>query len=219
MHWSSTPVHIIDFEGTKTSGILEYGIVTLHQNQITQTHSRLCKARGAISSQDTHQHGISIDDTQNTLPFSCEWPLFSSLRSSGPLAAHHAQTENMLLKNTWPYPRTSPDFLNPGQLSTSWGPWIDTCQLFKRLYPQLESYKLIDLINTFRLSEQMAKLTQIYCPTSRNKPHCALYDALASTLLLQYITSLAEFDKVTISWLIINSAPQVKRQSLEQTTF
>jgi DNA polymerase III epsilon subunit-like protein len=219
MHWSSTPIHIIDFEGSKTSGILEYGVVTLHQNRITQTQSRFCQPIGIISVQETRQHGISIEDTQNTLPFSNEWSFFASLRSTGVLAAHHAQTENMLLKNTWPYPRSSPDFLNPNQLSTSWGPWIDTCQLFKTFYPQLDSHKLVDLINTFQLSEKLAKITQKHCQPSRNRPHCALFDALASTLLLQHITSLAQFDKITISWIIINSAPQAKRQLLEQITF
>lgn len=219
MHWASIPIHIIDFEGTKGSGILEYGVVTLHQNRITQTYTRLCHGTGAILPQDSRLHGILMDNTQNTCPFSDEWPLFSSLRNTGVFAAHHAQTENMLLKNIWPYPRKSPDFLEPGKSSTSWGPWIDSCALFKAIYPQLESYSLIHLINIFKLTEKLAQLTQKYCQPPRNKPHCALYDALASTILLQYLTSLQQFDKASINWLMINSASQTKRRSLEQTTF
>ncbi len=216
MHWSSIPIHIIDFEGTKTSGILEYGIVTLHNNQITQTLSQLCLPTGPINSQDFHLHRISQIDTQNTLPFSHNWPLFSSLRSTGPLTAHHAQTENTLLKHTWPYTKNSPDFLNPKLTSTSWGPWIDTCQLFKTLFPQLISYKLIHLINTFHLTDKLTKLTKKHCLPTRCQPHCALYDALASTLLLQYIANLPELQHITITWLILNSTPHSHRQSLTQ---
>lgn len=219
MHWTSIPIHIIDFEGTKASGILEYGVVTIENNSITQTATRLCQSAGSISPQDSRLHGISEADTQDKLPFSHDWPLFSSLRSSGPLAAHHAQTENMLLKHTWPYTKNSPDWINPEQFSTSWGPWIDTCQLFKTLFPQLESHKLIYLIETFHLSEQLADLSQKHCPPNRNKPHCALYDALASALLLQYITSLPQFEDTSIQWLIVNSSSQSNRQSLEQRNF
>lgn len=216
MHWTSIPIHIIDFEGTKTSGILEYGIVTLHNNQIIQTISQPCLPTGPIEPQDFRLHRISQNDTQNTLPFSHNWSLFSSLRSTGPLAAHHAQTENMLLKHTWPYTKNSPDFLNPGHISTSWSPWIDTCQLFKTLFPQLVSHKLIHLITTFHLTNKLDDLAKKHCPPTRRQPHSALYDALASTLLLQYIANLPELQHITTTWLILNSAPQLHRQSLTQ---
>lgn len=216
MHWSSIPIHIIDFEGTKNSGILEYGVVTLHQNTIVQTQTRLCQATGAITDQDIRQHGITSQAVQDTLPFSNEWSLFSNLRSTGPLGAHHAQTENMLLKNSWPYPRNSPDFLNLNESLTSWGPWIDTCQLFKTIYPQLETHKLIDLIHIFQLTGQLSELSQKYCPSSRNKHHCALYDALASVTLLFYLTSLSDFKNVSLQWLLINSAPQKKSVQMKQ---
>lgn len=221
MHWTATPIHIIDFEGTKAYGIIEYGIVTLHNNRITQTHTRLCQPTGntPIPLQDSRLHGIYESHTQDALPFSSDWPLFSSLRSSGPLAAHHAQTENMLIKDCWPYTKNSPDWIDPQRSSTSWGPWIDTCQLFKTLFPQLDSHKLMSLINAFKLCERLTALSQEHCPDGRNKPHCALYDALASSLLLQYVGSIAEFQNISTHWLLVNSASSQYRQSLEQRSF
>lgn len=215
-HWSSFPIHIIDFEGTQSSGILEYGIVTLHHNTIIQTHTRLCQATGIITDREVYQHGITSNLTEKETLFSQEWALFSNLRLTGPLGAHHAQTENILLKNVWPYPRTSPNFLNIDESCTSWGPWIDTCQLFRTVYPQLETYKLLDLINKFELADQLIELSQKYCPPTRMRYHCALYDALASALLLLYLTSLSDFKNISIQWLLINSASQDKRADMQQ---
>lgn len=216
MVWSTIPIHIIDFEGTQSSGILEYGVVTLHHNTIVQTQTRLCQATGMIRERDVYQHGITTNLTEKEMPFSQEWPFFSNLRLTGPLGAHHAQTENGLLKNVWPYPKTSPDFLNINPFCTSWGPWIDTCQLFKTIYPQLESYKLIDLIKVFQLTDPLIEVSRKYCPATRMKYHCALYDALASAVLLLYLTNLIDFKNISIEWLLINSASQDKRADMEQ---
>ena len=35
-----TPIHVIDFEGSRQSGIVEYGVVTLHGAEIVAAHTR-----------------------------------------------------------------------------------------------------------------------------------------------------------------------------------
>ena len=102
---------------------------------------------------------------------------FNQLRKSGPLAAHHASTENSLLKVVWPYPNYSPDFLNTDQEIAEWGPWLDTCAIALNLYPQLLSHKLQDLIDYFDLGHRLDVLTSQHCPSNRRHYHCALYDA------------------------------------------
>lgn len=217
MHWSSIPIHIIDFEGTASSGIIEYGIVSLHQNEIIATHTRLCGAIGELTPQDIRQHGITKNMIENIQPFSQEWELFIKMREKGPLGAHHAHTENMLLKNTWPFPKTVPDFMNLNESCATWGPWIDTCQLFKIIYPQLKNYKLSYLIDVFQLSQKLENLSLNHCPEFRRKYHCALYDALASAVLLLYLTSLSEFKDCTLQWIIMHSSSLEKRTGMQQT--
>ena len=39
--WKDTPVHFIDFEGNSTSGIIEFGVVTLRGGEIAETRTRL----------------------------------------------------------------------------------------------------------------------------------------------------------------------------------
>jgi len=217
MHWKSTPIHIIDFEGSRKSGIVEYGVVTLEKGEILTTQTRLCQPVGAISSEETSLHGISFADTHKAAHFNTEWARFSKLRQTGALAAHHAATENSLLKQVWPYPTQSPDFLNPGKVIAEWGPWIDTCQIFATVAPRLESYKLGFLVDQFGLQPTLDQLAAQHCPSTRRKVHCALYDALAATLLLQYLGAQPDFETMSISWLLTHSATSTeKRQRLKQ---
>lgn len=216
MHWSSIPIHIIDFEGSVSSGIVEYGIVTLYEGSIVETQTRLCGAIGEVSQQEIRQHGITKGMVEDKVLFSNEWELFAKMRQTGPLGAHHAHTENVLLKNTWPYPRMATDFMNLGETCATWGPWIDTCQLFKVIYPQLKKYKLSHLIEVFQLEERMKELSLKYCPKFRRKYHCALYDALCSTALLLYLMNLKDFKDSTLQWLILNSSSLEKRDDMRQ---
>jgi len=187
-----TPIHVIDFEGSRQSGILEYGVVTLRAGRIDATHTRLCRAQGTISDRDRMQHGISEEAVAGEAPFEEEWDLFARLRESGPLCAHHASVEDGLLRSVWPYPRNSPDFSDEGARLTSWGPWLDTLQLYRRVYPQLDGYKLGYLVECFGLEAELAELAEAACPPKRGRYHCALYDALASALLLRNLMQLPE---------------------------
>lgn len=200
------PIHVIDFEGNQRCGIIEYGVVTLQGNVVTDTRTRLCQAQAAIAAQDVRHHGIRNMDTERCAPFAEEWDYFIGLRKSGPLCAHHATVENMLLKSIWAYPSQSPDFLRVGQTCSDWGPWIDTCRLFQMIYPDLESYKLAALIAGFGLQDVLRQHAAAYCPAGRNKYHCALYDAIASALLLQHVLALPGYGAATIAWLLHNSA-------------
>lgn len=202
----TTPIHVIDFEGSRQSGIVEYGVVTLHGDQIEATYSRLCAPIGTISDRDRLQHGISEELASEHGRFDEEWALFSGLRETGPLCAHNVAVEDGLLRSVWPYPRNSPDFAEDGRLTASWGPWLDTLYLYRRIYPQMQSYKLEDLIAIFGLGEELAAQAALYCPGKRGRYHCALYDALASALLLKRLYAEPELGDLSLRWLIMNSA-------------
>ena len=201
MLWTDSPIHFVDFEGNRECGIIEYGVATLLNRDVVATQTRLCMAHAEICAIESQLHGIQNSNTKNTNPFSEEWAYFNQLRKSGPLAAHHAPTENSLLKMVWPYPTYSPDFFNTDQEIADWGPWLDTCVITIKLYPQLLSHKLKDLIEYFNLGLELEVLTSKHCPPNRRHYHCALYDAIASAVLLMHIANLSGFENVTLAWL------------------
>ena len=217
MLWSGTPIHVIDFEGNLTSGILEYGVVSVQGGSIQRVETRLCGPIGRIRPADTAIHGINASTVAAEDPFSVEFERFAKLREAGPLCAHYAQAENTLIKATWPYPRTSPDFARPGAAVTEWGPWIDTGRLYTQLFPTLPSGKLEDLVTMFQLTARLAELAEVHCRPSRRFFHAALYDALAAALLLLALGERPEFRCVTLAWLLqMSTANAEKRAALQQ---
>ena len=183
------PIHFIDFEGSTRTGIVEYGMATWENGTITATATALCSPRETLKLHDTRLHGLRERDLLDAPTIEGAWDLFANTRQKGPFAAHHHIVENMLLHQVWPHGRKFPDFATGG-LALGWGPWIDTRLIFELLYPELQSYKLMDLIKTFQLTEKLEKSARPTCPPSRCKPHCALYDAIASALLFDYVASL-----------------------------
>lgn len=200
------PIHVIDFEGSRQSGIVEYGVVTLLDAEIIAAQTRLCAPIGTISDRDRLQHGISEDIASVEERFDADWSYFADLREKGPFCAHSAAVEDGLLRSVWSYPRNSPNFAKEGEYAATWGPWLDTLQLYRSVYPQLSSYKLADLIVEFGLQTELNELAELYCPVKRQRFHCALYDAFASTLLLRRLYAEPELTPVSLHWLFLQSA-------------
>jgi len=213
----TTPIHVIDFEGSRQSGIVEYGVVTVSGDRIESTSTRLCAPVGTISDLDRRQHGISEAATAGEMPFQAEWSLFADLRDSGPFCAHNAAVEDGFLRQVWAYPRNAPDFSDEGRLTPSWGPWLDTLYLYRRIYPGLQSYKLADLVQLFDLEAQLEQVARVHCPEGRGRYHSALYDALASALLLLRLYEVPELGEISLRWLILQSAASsAARESMGQ---
>lgn len=207
--WTETPIHVLDFEGSRATGVVEYGIATLLGGKVTQTHTRICAPRsGFIPQTETQVHGIGRAETAGAPPFATERSLFVDLRNCGPLCAHNAAFEKHLLKSIWPYPRSSPDFLRPGREIADWGPWADTLRLYERVYPDLPEYGLGALLDTFALTEELNALAAEHCPPSRSHYHCALYDALGSALLLLHMGREKGFEDMSLPWLLAHSGDQ-----------
>lgn len=217
MHWADTPIHFIDFEGNTTSGILEFGMVTLQGGVIAAAHTRLCQATGPVRAEDTKVHRLSADGLVTEDYFAAEWARFSGLRAAGPFAAHFAPAENSLLRKVWPYPNEVPDFARPGKTATEWGPWIDTGRLYPQIFPQLGSVRLEDLVARQGLQAELETVARRHCPAARRHYHAALYDALAGVLLLRRLLERPELAAATIPWLLQQSTldPE-KRDALQQ---
>lgn len=216
-HWTDTPIHFIDFEGNTTSGVLEYGVVTLGGDAVVATCTRLCRPVGRIELRDTAVHGLAAEALEGEAPFADEWERFAALRASGPLAAHYAAVENHLLKSVWPYGRQAPDFARPGRTTTEWGAWIDTGRLYPQLVTGAGDGKLAHLIALGGLQPELEQLAERHCPPARRHYHAALYDALAGALLLLTLLRRPECADATIPWLLqMSTLDGEKRSALQQ---
>jgi DNA polymerase III epsilon subunit-like protein len=217
MPWTDTPIHFIDFEGNATSGIIEFGVVTLCGDEIAEARTRLCAAVGRVAAEDTAVHGLREPALKGATPFKDEWEYFAGLRESGPLAAHFAHVENYLLKSVWAYPRSAPDFARPGKTATEWGPWIDTGRLYPQFFPQWGDGKLEELIAACGLQVELDTLAAVHCPAARRQYHAALYDALGGALLLRALLQRPELSSATVPWLLqMSTLDGGRRDALQQ---
>jgi DNA polymerase-3 subunit epsilon len=212
MAWIDQPVHFIDFEGSLASGVLEYGVVTLEGGSVVSTQSRLCRPTGRVRPEDTLVHGLEEKALRPCAPFSEDWELFASLREKGPLAAHFAGAESSLLRATWPYPRSSPDFARPGGRIVDWGPWIDTGRLYAQLYPGQDSARLESLVSACGLQGELDQLAAWHCPSDRRRYHAALYDALAGAVLLCSLARVPQLAGLTLMHLLALSTLDPKKR-------
>ena len=206
MNWTEATVHVIDFEGSRRSGILEFGVATVRGGRVVETRTRLCRPRGRVSREEVRTHGIRAEEAERGEPFETEWAYFTARRRTGPFAAHFAAVENSLLKSVWPYPGNVPDFTGMAASSSDWGPWVDSGRLLPGLFEGLCGIGLSELIEAFDQTEALARLAEEHCPPDRRAYHCALYDALASALLLFVVAGYPEYRDRSLSWLLEMSA-------------
>lgn len=214
--WKSIPVFMMDFEGSPASGVVEYGIVRLEAGRIDQSLTGFCRPVGSISVHDRELHGLDEEALKEQPPFSEHYARFTGFRNTGVFAAHNRHAENTFIKDTWPIPAKVPDWREThGGVVQEWGPWIDTLAIYRALYGGLDSYGLRELVQVFALQETLARLSDAHCPEKRRKPHCALYDALASSLLLLRLESEPELrGRVSLGWLLRLSQQRDSQQEL-----
>lgn len=109
------------------------------------------------------------------------WPRIRSRLTGGPLCAHNTATEKKFLLEMAPMHR--------------FGPWIDTLRIARKVWPDLASYALEDLIRVLGLSDSV----QVFC--AGRAPHDALYDAVASAVLLAHLLQQPGWERVGIGEL------------------
>jgi len=212
MSWTAQPIHFVDFEGSLSSGILEYGVATVRGGAVVALHTRLCRPIGRIRAEDTAVHGLGPSALAGCAPFADDFAVFAGWRAQGPFAAHFAGAENSLIKSVWPYGRTAPDFSRPGETTAAWGPWIDTGALYRQVRPDAATLKLSELVVACGLQAELDRLAGEWCPPTRRSYHAAPYDALAGALLLLALAADPEFAQLTLPELLVRSTLDGERR-------
>lgn len=210
-------MHVIDFEGSLRTGVVEYGIVTLQHGTVVAVDTRLCRNVWKLPPEESRVHGLTDGELSGTEPFDAEWPRFAALRDSGVLAAHFSATENRLLRAVWPCPRMSPDFLQPGREVAEWGPWIDSGRVASEVLPKANSAGLEAVIEALQLGPELADFAGRFCPENRRQFHCAPFDALASAFVLLRLASEPDGEPWSLARLLATStADPAKRDDRSQ---
>lgn len=109
------------------------------------------------------------------------WPRIQQ-RLALPLCAHNVATERKFTRIMAPMHR--------------FGPWIDTLRIARKAWPGCPSYALENLIGVLGLKQRI----DVLCPG--REAHDALYDAVASAVLLEHLMEQPEWTGVTIGELV-----------------
>ena len=218
MPWPDQLIHFIDFEGSSSSGIVEYGVVSLLGAEIVAARGRVCRPVGRVRPEDRAVHGLDAEGLAGAAPFAEEFELFAGLRAEGAFAAHFANAENTWLKGAWPYGRSAPDWgRTDGGLTAEWGPWIDTGRLFPQLRGDGWPTRLADLVRAEGEQENLDRLAERHCEAARRRYHAALYDALAGALLLIKVARAGGWGDKSLRWLVEQSTlDPARRENLRQ---
>ncbi|MDR3274075.1 MAG: hypothetical protein LBS87_01950 [Puniceicoccales bacterium] len=159
-------LHVIDFEGTRASGVTEYGVVTLVGGEVMGTRTAECTGK-----------------------FDEHLDMFIKLRKNGTFVGHNASVEDRLLRHYAASPGFVKKCSSSSELGTAWGVWIDTKILYRAFFCNLPDYSLGGLVKKFELTERLSFLANKFCPAHKLGYHSAMFDALATCVLLENLTA------------------------------
>lgn len=111
-------------------------------------------------------HGITSDDLADAPAFMTLWPHIKASLGNNITVAHGHGTEKRYL-------RAFP--------AHGFGPWVDTLQLARAAWPELASHALGEVCEHFDLTQKVTSLV------ADKTWHDALYDAVASLILLEHL--------------------------------
>ena len=126
-------------------------------------------------------HGITQDDLADAPSLLSLWPECKARLSNSVVVAHGRGTEKRFLRTF------------PGH---GFGPWVDTLQLGRALWPDLEDHSLGSLCEQLKLTEGIRELVP-----DKNW-HDALFDAVASLVLLVHIIELHGLAEQDVEFLL-----------------
>jgi DNA polymerase III alpha subunit (gram-positive type) len=159
---------VIDFEGSKNSGIQQASYIDFVNFDIINYSEFLCSDGVFSDWLITNTSSYKID----------YW------------VAHNANVEQNLIKRHTPYKRKTSS--NSNQII--WGPWIDSLAVYKTLYPKLNDYSLQSLSSEFLQKEKIGHLVSTMCNRTGKRFHQSMYDCIITFLLLKRLDSCVDLN-------------------------
>ncbi|MDX1679142.1 MAG: exonuclease domain-containing protein [Akkermansiaceae bacterium] len=126
-------------------------------------------------------HGISDEDLADAPSLLTLWPECKRRLAGSLVVAHGRGTEKRFLRTF------------PGH---GFGPWVDTLPLARALWPELEDHSLGAICDQLELTAAIRKLV-----SGRNW-HDALFDAVASLVLLVHVIELHDLQEQSCDLLL-----------------
>lgn len=182
----NTTFTAIDFEsaGTapgKTDAPVQIGTCTWNSTDgVSDTWISYIHTDQDITWSAQKVHGINHEDLREAPKLMLLWPKIKRRLKNRAVVAHGHGTEKRFL------------YTFPGH---GFGPWIDTLQLSRAAWPELPSHSLGDLCKALQLEDKVTELVP------EKTWHDALYDAVASIILLEKIISDFELHDAPVSTL------------------
>ncbi|MEZ5328750.1 MAG: 3'-5' exonuclease [Verrucomicrobiales bacterium] len=188
MNVASTTFTAIDFESAgarpgKTDVPVQIGMATM-DGQGLNNESLFCsylRADQPITWSARKVHGIRDEDIQDAPTFTALWPTVKKALADRVVVAHGSGTEKRFLR-AFPF--------------HGFGPWVDTLKVAHAAWPDAPSHSLEKLVVMSGLKAEVDNL----CPDRRW--HDALYDAVASLVLLRHIIADFQLGQHNIGALI-----------------
>lgn len=215
-HWYGDSLVVIDFEGSFRGSVVEAGIVCMNREGQVSAGSGLFSPLAPVTWEETETHGLKNRDLVGKPRFHDCFEIFREFRKAGILAAHHASVENRFICDAWPMPGWVPDWSRPQQQVSSWGPWLDSRLLAERVFPGMPDYRLQTLIHNLGMQAALDQWASLWCPPQRKQYHCALYDALASWLLLLVMAQKANWTDWTPDRLLRTQQTSIEAAGASQ---
>ncbi len=162
---------------------IQVGVAVMHRDAIAPEglfRSYIHTDR-PVTWQASRVHGIRKSDLRGAPAMADLWDPLHSLLHGRVIVSHHASTEKRYL-GLFP--------LHP------FGPWVDTLEVSRRLYPGLEDYTLGGLLRLFRIEDELQHL----CPDWQY--HDACYDAAGALILLRFMVEQANLWSAPLEMLL-----------------
>ncbi|MFZ4483866.1 MAG: exonuclease domain-containing protein [Chthoniobacterales bacterium] len=142
-------------------------------------------------------HGIADGEVADAPPMSALWPEFKWRLSGAVVVAHGAGTEKRFLR-AFPL--------------HGFGPWLDTLALSRAALPGLPDHALGSVVAALGLEGRVQEL----CPGLGW--HDALFDAVASLLILRHLIAELDLSRATVGQLIsLDRGAYDRRRALVRT--
>ena len=185
---SDAEITVLDYESTGSlQGFLnepwQIGMVTLKAGQVDPDSMFESLLRVDINRPfNPHapgRHDVLRDEISVALTPQELWRQIRQRLTCVPLCAHNVATERKFTRAMAPMHQ--------------FGPWIDTLRVARKAWPGCSSYALEDLVDMLGLKQRVADL----CPGK--EAHDALYDAVASAMLLSHLLEQPEWKRITLA--------------------